>query len=323
MIIMKRFVGVLILFLLIITSVDGQKNIPAFLELGKHDAKILTEVYLRPYGDMLGKTLNGGWYNSADVHKVAGFNFTVGVNMAMVPASGSNFDVAALLPKMENNWGLKDGNHIAPTVAGNMRTRPTLTLEGEDVLTLPNGSGFDKFPMPIVQFGVGLPFRTEISARFVPGFEIPDAGKIKMLGFSVKHSVKEYIPGVKRVPFLSTSLMVGYTNFGSELGVAYVPRTNQELHIDASGFTTRLLAGINLPVIAVYTGFGYGSTTSDFALKGDYEGIGYNPLKVSYKTSGFDANAGLRLRFGIIAIHGDYTIGDYPMATVGIGLSFR
>ncbi len=306
---------------------SGQKNVSEFLDLGVKDATIISKAYLKPYGDILGKTLNGGWYNSADVHKVAGFNFTVGINLGLAPASASTFDVAALLPQMESAWGLKNPDiNIAPTVAGEMRTRPVLTLGGADVLTLPNGSGFDKFPMPVIQLGVGLPLKTEISARFVPMLSIPDAGKVRMLGFGLKHSVKEYIPVVKRVPFLSTSVMFGYTNFDSDINIVYNAGTNQSLKIDATGFTSRLLIGANFPFIAIYTGVGYGTTTSDFALKGDYmvNSVNfYNPISIGYKTTGFDANAGLRLRMGIIALHGDYTFGEYNMATVGIGISFR
>lgn len=308
---------------LFMTGVAAQENVSEFLELGLGDAKILTEAYLKPYGDMLGRTLNGGWYNSADVHKVAGFDFTLGVNMAMVPASGKRFDVAALLPKMSGNYDLKDPLvHMAPTAAGEMRTRPVLTYGGEDFLTLPNGSGFNKFPMPVVQLGVGLPFHSELVLRFVPGFDIGNAGKIQMFGFAAKHSVKEYIPFIKRVPFLSTTVMVAYTNFGSELGVVWEQRTDQELHIDSKGVTSRLLIGANLPVVAIYAGAGYGSTNSDFALKGNYNGL-INPFVIGYHNRGFDVNAGLRLRLGILAIHGDYSIGDYPMVTAGVGLNFR
>lgn len=323
----SRLMAAVLVVLFVATGVKAQEDVSDFLELGVVDAKIIAEAYLKPYGEMLGRTLNGGWYNSADVHKVAGFDFTVGVNMAMVPASGKRFDVAALLPKLSQSYGFKDPSvHIAPTAAGDMRTRPVLTYGGQDILTLPNGSGFDKFPMPIVQLGVGLPFHSEVALRFIPGFNIGDAGKIQMFGFALKHSVKEYLPFIKRVPFLSTTVMMGYTSLGSELNVDYEPRTNQELHIDSKGFTTRLLIGANLPVIAFYTGIGYGSTNSDFALKGDYEinGVGiYNPFTIGYTNTGFDANAGIRLRLGILAIHGDYSIGDYPMATVGVGLSFR
>ncbi len=320
----KGLIG-FILITLFLSGAKGQKEIPDFLNAGIHDATILTDAYLRPYGEMLGKTLNGGWYNSADVHKVGGFDFTVGINMAMAPGSAKEFDVTSL--PLEGGWGFKDPNiHIAPTAAGDMGTRPVLTLGGEDVLNLPNGSGFDKFPMPLIQIGVGLPYHIELSARFIPAFDFSDAGKVHLFGFAVKHSIKEYIPVIKRVPFLNSSLMVGYTNFGSELGVAYNGGTNQKLNIDASGFTTRLLIGANFPIIALYTGVGYGSTSSDFALKGDYLINGSNepnPLSVGYETSGFDANAGFRLRFGIIALHGDYSIGDYSMLSVGIGISFR
>jgi hypothetical protein len=218
---------------------------------------------------------------------------------------------------------------MAPSVAGDMNTRPTLQLGGSDVLSLPNGSGFDKFPMPMVQVGVGLPFHTEIGARFIPGFKASDAGKVSLYGFMLKHSIKEYVPFINRVPFLSTSLMFGYTNFSSTVGVPYEPsEMGQELKISSNGYTTRFLLGANVPFVAVYTGLGYGWTNSEFGLKGVYEveGIGdpvVDPFSVAYETSGFDANVGVRFRLGIIALHGEYTIGNYQMVTVGLGISFR
>lgn len=318
---------VLFLFFLIISGIKAQENVSDFLKLGNNyvsDIKILSEAYLRPYGDMLGKTLNGSWYNSANVHKLTGFDFTVGVSMAMAPGSKKNYNVSELLSKMEGGWVLKDNNVVmAPTVAGKNDIRPILTSEGVDVLTLPNGSGFDKFPMPMVQVGAGLPYHTEIIARFVPALEVGDAGKVTLFGVGVKHSIKEYIPVIRRIPFFNSSIMIGYTNFESEIGVSYLSGNNQKLNIKSTGLTSRLIIGANFPMLALYAGLGYGSASSDFGLKGSYEGFNDNPVSFSYSTSGFDANAGLRLRFGLIAIHADYTIGDYNMASVGLGLSFR
>lgn len=324
----------LFLFSISIINANGQKNVGDFLDLGRENASMFTHAYLKPYGEMLGKTLNGGWYNSADVHKVAGFNFTVGVNMAMVPGSAKSFDVGPLVENMEGAYTLKDPNvYMTPSVAGAMEVRPTIQFNGTDVLTMPNGSGFDKFPMPMIQLGVGLPFHTEIGARFIPGFKASDAGKVSLLGFMVKHSIKEYVPFISRVPFLSSSVMFGYTNFASTVAVPYEPQEmGQELKISSNAYTTRFLLGVNVPFVAVYTGLGYGWTNSDFGLKGVYK-VDWdevpepkeveNPFSVAYKTSGFDANAGVRFRLGIIALHGEYTIGDYQMVTVGLGISFR
>ena len=311
--------------LLVGVNVQGQKNVTDFLDMGVADAKLMSEVYLRPYGEMLGKSLNGGWYNSAGVHKLGGFDITFGINMAMVPASGKNFDVNAL--NFSTNLEAENPNlSIAPTIAGEMpeSLRPRMQLNGEYLLTMPDGTGFDKLPAPMAQVSVGLPFHSEVSVRFIPSTSLGDAGKVNLYGFGVKHSIKEYLPFLKHAPFMRTSIMLGYTSMGSDVGVAaYGGGSDQSLDISSSAFTSRLLVGVNIPFLAVYTGLGYGSSSSDFALKGDYGSIGRDPFTLGYSTSGFDFNAGLRLRFGFIAIHGDYTLGDYSMVSAGIGINFR
>lgn len=122
---------------------------------------------------------------------------------------------------------------------------------------------------------------------------------------------------------LQSSLMLGYTRLGSDVGVSYAGGSDQQLEITSGAFTSRLLVGLNMPILALYTGVGYGTTNSDFALKGDYPGIGQDPFTLGYTTNGVDFNAGLRLRFGFFAIHGDYTFGDYSMLSAGVGINIR
>ena len=318
-----------VVMLLLPVGLKAQKQVTDFLEMGVEDARIVSEAYLRPYGEMLGKSLNGGWYNSAAVHRIGGFDLTFGVNMAMVPDVGKTFDVTALLPQMSAGWSLEDPNlNMAPTVAGSLPEglRPRLQYEGNYVLTLPDGSGFDKLPAPMVQAAVGLPWHTEVAVRFIPSTSLGDAGKVNLYGFGVKHSLKEYIPFLKRMPMLQSSLMLGYTRMGAEVDVrAYGGGgSDQQLEISSGAFTSRLLVGLNMPILALYTGVGYGTTNSDFALKGDYgPGLGQDPFTLSYATNGVDFNAGLRLRFGFFAIHGDYTFGDYSMLSAGVGINIR
>ncbi|HHU58667.1 MAG TPA: hypothetical protein GXZ39_10280 [Bacteroidales bacterium] len=325
---LKMLSSLLLVFLLLLpVGLKAQKQVTDFLEMGVEDARIVSEAYLQPYGEMLGKSLNGGWYNSAGVHRIGGFDLTFGVNMAMVPDVGKTFDVAALLPQMSAEWSLEDPNlYMAPTAAGSMpeALRPGLRYQGEPVLTLPNGSGFDKLPAPMVQAAVGLPWDTEVVLRFIPSTSLGDAGKVKLYGFGVKHSLKQYIPFLKRMPMLQSSLMLGYTRLGSDVGVSYAGGSDQQLEITSGAFTSRLLVGLNMPILALYTGVGYGTTNSDFALKGDFgPALGQDPFTLGYTTNGVDFNAGLRLRFGFFAIHGDYTFGDYSMLSAGVGINIR
>ena len=321
----SRKLPLLVLLALSVSAV-GQKKVTDFLKMGKDAAGIMTKEYLRPYGEMLGKSLNGGWYNSASIHKLGGFDLTVGVNMVMAPPSAESFDVAGLINTLPGNWSLeKPAVSKAPTAAGSMTKRPVLVNDDlEQRVELPNGSGYNVFPMPIAQVSVGLPGHTEVSARFVPKMSVGNAGKVNLYGFGLTHSFKEYVPILKRFPIWQASVMAAYTHFGSEVNVdSYEGGTDQSLEIDANGFTGRFLLGIKVPVLELYTGVGYGSTTSDFALKGNYGSLGSNPIALAYKEKGLDFNAGLKLQLGFLALYGDYTFGDYSMLSAGLGISFR
>lgn len=308
------------------TASVAQKSVTEFLNMGKGAAEVMSRSYLQPYGEMLGKSLNGGWYNSASIHKTGGFDIAIGVNMTIAPASSESFDVSSLLPQLPGSWSLKDENiSSSPTIAGKQAIRPVLVNNDTDAeIEMPYGTGFNMLPMPLVQLSVGLPAHLEVSARFVPNTSLGDAGKVNLYGFGLTHSFKEYLPLLKRFPIWHASIMAGYTRLGADLGVdSYSGGSDQSLDITADGFTSRLLVGIKVPVLDVYTGIGYGSSSSDFALKGDYGSLGKDPIAIGYTNNGFDFNAGLRLKFGFFAIYGDYTFGDYSMLSAGIGFGFR
>jgi hypothetical protein len=311
----------------------AQEPLRDFFQAGKANAEVLTKSYLRPYGEMLGTSLNAGWYNTAKVHKLGGFDLTFSVMNSVAPSSAKTFDA--------NNIGLSNvsvsGDGIAPTVAGEMDSRPSISPVGGDSegvqFVLPNGSGNDKLPLPMLQAAVGLPFNTEVMARVVPKMKFGDAGEVSVLGFGVKHSLKDYIPFVKRVPFLQLSLLAGYTSFDSSTDIPGTPQvevTDGALDISSGAFTSRLLVGANFPLIAIYTGVGYGSANSDFSVNGQYDvnvesyqKTFTDPFTLGYKTSGIDFNAGLRLRLGFLALHADYTVADYSVLTAGVGINIR
>jgi len=322
---------------LISLSAFSQESLRNFFQAGEDNARILTKAYMKPYGEMLGTALNAGWYNTAKVHKLGGFDLTFSVMNAVTPSSATSFDVS----KLDLN-GLNVQGSSAPNIAGDMPEAERAVLSpdapnGDMVgFTMPNGSGNDKLPLPMLQAAVGLPFNTEVMARFVPKMDFGDAGEVNVIGFGLKHSLKDYIPFVKRLPFLQMSLLAAYTDFNSSYGVGsggMMQVENGELAISSGAFTSRLLVGANFPVVAIYTGVGYGSTNSDFDVKGTYSytnettqenvNIGPDPFTLGYKTTGIDFNAGLRLRLGFLALHADYTVGDYSVLTAGVGINIR
>ena len=144
----------------------------------------------------------------------------------------------------------------------------------------------------------------------------------------MKHSLKDYIPFVKRTPFLQLSVLAAYTHFDGALSVSEPDYGSGEFTTQSNAFTSRLLIGVNVPVVSFYTGLGYGRATTNFGLDGNFkvgeaQELKVNPLGFEHEYSGFDMNAGMRVRIGILALHADYTIGDYTTITAGLGISFR
>jgi hypothetical protein len=314
------------------TQLFGQGQIVDFLKAGQADANALSQAYLLPYGEMLGVNLNAGWYNSAKVHKVGGFDITISASYTTAPNSKKSFD-----PSNMNLTSVEPATSgMAPTMAGSEKSSMAFNEinTGLKVMEM-EGAGADIFVNPMIQAAIGLPFHTEIMGRFMPTVEYGDYGKAGLWGLGLKHSIKDYIPFIKRVPFLEASVLAAYTDFSADLGVSSPGLTlideesigagDGEVQSTAGAFTTRLLVGVNIPVISFYTGLGYGTTTSNFDLVGEFTGYEHtnNPIALEYKTDGFDFNAGMRLRLGIFSLHGDYSVGEYSVITAGVGINFR
>jgi len=324
---MKK-VKLLLSVALIATSVQlfGQGQIVDFLKAGQADANALSQAYLLPYGEMLGVNLNSGWYNSAKVHKIGGFDITLSASYTTAPNSKKSFD-----PNNLNLTTVEAANAgMAPTMAGDDNKSMAFVLQddptGTPVMTM-EGAGADAFVNPMIQAAVGLPFHTEIMGRFMPKVSYGDFGEAGLWGIGLKHSIKDYIPFVKRVPFLQASVLAAYTDFGAKLSVNEPGIGLGELKTSAGAFTSRLLVGVNIPVVSFYTGLGYGTTTSNFDLLGSFVDGDNNdlvdPIALEYQTNGFDFNAGMRIRLAVISLHADYTVGEYSVITAGIGINFR
>ncbi len=313
----------------IATSVQlfGQAQIVDFLKAGQTDANALSQAYLLPYGEMLGVNLNSGWYNTAKVHKIGGFDITISASYAMAPSSKKSFDPSSLgLTTVE-----AANSGMAPTMAGDKNSSMAFNEinTGMEVINM-KGSGADAFISPMIQGAVGLPFHTEIMGRFMPKVSYGDYGDAGLWGIGLKHSIKDYIPFVKRLPFLQASVLAAYTDFDAKLGVSNdglssdIGTGSGDLETSAGAFTTRLLIGVNVPVVSFYTGLGYGTTTSNFDVIGEFSGYDTsNPIALEYKTNGFDFNAGMRIRLAIFSLHADYTVGEYSVITAGVGINFR
>lgn len=348
----------------------GQLNvIGEMMSGGVSDAEKVIEGYMSPFANAMGSNLSAGWYNTAKPHKLGGFDLTVMFNMSFVPDEDKLFD----LSQYDLIGEYDASNAMVPTAAGDKNAGADLhyyqDVAGYQVeyanYRTPRGTGLGFIPTPMAQVGIGLIKGTEIIGRYMPKVSIAETGELGLWGIGVKHSIKQWIPAIKKIPVLHLSVIGGYTKFSSMVDIDLQPDdlpftaidqtsgidfSGQSMNLDISSFTASLLVSANLPVVCFYGGLGFASTNTNLVLNGYYpiptvvpdannpensqivvnnESVGEeNPLDIEIKnkeggTTKPRMNVGMRLKFGVITLHGDYTYSNYSIVTAGLGISFR
>lgn len=328
-------------------NVKGQGDIGEFLSSGVDNTKSLIEAYISPWTNAIGTSLSGGWYNSAKPHQLGGFDLTFTANASFIPVEDKTFDLAEI--------GLQGvnfpGQTITPTIAGSDEGGAAMEVGGV-TFTAPPGTDLAIMGAPMVQIGVGLIKETELDVRFFPRVNLGDYGSLGLWGLGVKHSVKQWIPVISKVPVLQLSVQGGFTKLSykySDLSITpdlygsgnFTGGTgdydNQELSFSVKSFTANILVGASLPVVDFYGGIGIASTKTNIDLTGNFPIPDMDASTVSDMEDPISLefgygdgknvkprfNVGMRLKFAVITLHGDYTYANYGAVTAGIGISFR
>jgi len=253
------------------------------------------------------------------------------------------------------------GEDVAGPEMGVFGTNPVTGLRQEITrFTMPEGTGYPFVPAPMIQGTVGIIKDTDISLRFMPTVTVEDINT-SLFGFGVKHGLNQWLPGGSVLP-VDLSVQLGYTKLTSDYGFDVQPEEGNDIYnpfegnpslwdgqaieLEATGFTGNFLVGKNLPIISVYGGFGFQSSNMTLNSPGSYPVTSfnpdYNPAEQTEETrekiieeleepidlsidgsNSVHAMAGFRLRLSLITISGSYTLSNYPVANIGVGLSFR
>lgn len=328
-----------------------------FMDGGVEDGLTYLEAYVAPWANAFGAAFNGGWYNTAKPHKLLGFDITLMVNVGLIPEEAKSFDVTE---QGFNYLSVVSGGNFVKTIAGKNESGPTLAaitnVPGYGDVTLstfnsPGGSGLGFIPLPMAQIGLGLPLGSDVTVRYIPNTPLDDA-TIGLWGVGLKHSIMQYLPGDKLLPF-DVSVFGAYSKLSINLPVnmepdSYLDYTNyafgdfddQEMDLSISAVKVSLIASTTLPVINVFGGVGYSKTLTNIEMIGDYplpsasttnpgevvyvdEGVTQIPGLEFENLSGLSVNVGLRLKLGVLTIHGAYTKANYNVVSGGLGISFR
>lgn len=336
----KRVIALIALVCIGSTSSFAQEDVDQFLKESVEDAEKLIGAYVSPFMKSVSSGLNQGWYNTAKPHKVAGFDLTVTVSAMAIPTDELFYEPGKLgLTRIE-----LDDNSVdfpkAPTVFGPDR-EPTFrisagnnigqTFQGPPGIDLKKNIGKNIVPVPMAQFGFGLPKGTEIKFRFVPKLSLGDDSEFNMFGIGVMHDVKQWIPGMKSLPF-DLSALAGFTKL--KLDAQFNEPNTENAHglFEMSAFTLQGVISKKISVLTVYGGLGYNLAKSKLAMLGSYdinEDNDYNdanekdPVNLDFAASGPRMTTGFRLKLAVITLHADYTLQKYNSLTVGFGINVR
>ncbi len=338
----------------------AQSDVATLLKAGVDDASKLVQAYTTPFFRGFGAGLNGGWYNTAKPHGLGRFDITINLNAAMVPTVDQTYDAAKLgFTKLSL---ANPANSIGQTIAGSttpsnnpefvLRTdNPTLP-PGNNAVELarfdaPVGAGLPFSGAPTAQLAIGLIKNTEVMVRYMPTIALGDAGDIGLIGFGLKHDIKQWIPGIKVMPF-DMSAYFGYTKMDLSLGLDLKPEAgtpnasgnngvyaDQAMNLKTTATTMGLILSKKLAILTFYGGLNYQMSKTTLSLDGDYPLNSVNSTTgteeiikitnpVSFSVNGADgatATLGMRMKLLILTFQGAYTFGKYPMATAGIGLN--
>ena len=323
-------------------------NIDAFLRAGAADAEEITKAYLKPFPSGFGADINSGWTKSATPHKTFGFDIQIRAALSIIPGSDQNFDINDL--DLQKTRPADPSNTISPTVGGNDEPGPEVVVEenGEELarFNLPEGTGFNFVPAPMVQASVGLVRSTDLTIRFIPKVTFDDTD-FNMKGLGIKHGINQWLPGGQALP-VNISVLGGFTNIdvSSKLNLpeeglpndqeaATANYDNQEASLSLNTFTLKAFVGKDLPFISFYGGLGYETSKMEVDVAGNYPvnidtplGPRYDLVRdpFSYDETGentFSVLGGVTLKLAFFHVFGEFSLSKYSTANAGVAISFR
>ncbi len=309
-----------ILFLLSLNNpVFGQVNIQ-----NTNDAKNFLHHYLSPLGESLGFTLNNGWYNTARAHKFAGFDATITLNMLSVPDVKKSFN-----PNMIENFS--SDNIATPTIMGK-GNGGLIEYNGESFQMPNQESAISFLALPTFNVGVGIFKKTEINARYLPTYKYGEGfigrGEVNMWGIGFKHDILQWIPIIGDAIPLSLSIQGGYTQLNSQILIL-----SQAAELNVQAMNANLILSRNFLMLTGYASIGYNSATTTFLAGENLPDTDYfniddvnfdTPIEMVFESKNkLRSNIGVKLTLAVVAIHANYTFSEYPVATIGVGVSLR
>lgn len=328
---------------------------------GTADANLYLEQYLKSTMLSFNYGMASGWYNTAKPHKLLGFDITFTGSFANVPKSERSFDFNSI---NFNNLQLLSGSSTLPTLVGEETSSRLRIPAGTSIVDPVTGNSityqenldFDApsglnlgtpvigAPVPALQLGIGLPKNTDLKIRLLTDFGLldsddPDEGSGSLSGFGigVMHDLKQWVPGLKQVPF-DFSGFIGYNSFKVTYDINEGGPTESfegagQAELKASSMVIQGVLSKKIAFITPYVGLGYSIASSSIKVSGDYtyrdtsssqEITISNPVDLNFDGGSTPRlNFGLQMKLLILTLHAEYALQKYSTLTVGVGISIR
>ena len=359
---MKRLLFILTIGVVTIQYSNAQVDLEGTLRAGLLDARTYLKNYMEPAILSFANGLSNGWVNTAETHKMWGFDLTLSVNVATVPDDVLQFSYAA--QKNWQNLEFVSGNDRIPTSAGG-EASTKLRIKKDAVIRDPATGKFIKYtgssapfdaapgidvsdfpfagiPTPTVNLSIGLMKKTDLKIRYMP-IKTGDF-EVDMFGVGIMHDIKQWIPGLQLVP-IDIAGFLGYTAMnvkadfeieqpavGDTNGLYTEGPASSEFKFKISSTTIQLLASKKFSVFTPYISLGYNIVNSNFDVLGTYVYTNddadilriKNPISIKFSEGNSPrATIGARLKLLVLTFHADYTFQNYNTFTAGIGISVR
>jgi len=287
--------------------------------------------YVSPLLSGLGADLNSGFYHSADLHDILGFDVGVKLGATWMKDEDKVFDFVLPDQIVYSGVTLRAGTDYdkvvsgSPTAVGEKSGREVkvkstsafVPLRGQTIFTTPQGFNLKMAPLVMPQAAIGLPLGIEVIARFIPTVKLPEeAGKVNYFGFGIRHDLDQYIPMFPidvAIHFMTQKLSLS-DNADKKV-------------LSASGTAYGIEVSKSLAVLTLYGGYQIEKSSLDI------EPYSYSDPSTgtSVRLDGFSVegknksrfHAGVRFLLLFINVHADYSFATQPVVAVGVGISLR
>lgn len=342
---MNKRVKILFVLILTISSfitsyAQSEDDLVRFLQAGKEDGGKLITAYINPFVEGFSYALNGGWFHTAKVHKLGGFNFNFSVTPVFVPKSKDFFDPESLNFSNDVTFTNTSNPGKAPTIFGpkNQTTyaidvdedgQSDVSFDGPRGLGIRDAIKVAPVGTPMAQVGIGLIKGTDLTFRIIPKSKLGST-ELNLIGFGLRHDIKQHIPGIKMLPF-DLSVMAGFTTFKGVTDLSgEFDGSNQEAVYKFNAFLLQALVSKKLAFVTFFGGIGYNGIKTTADIKGTYEfpvnGVEAtmtNPYSATFKNNSMRMDVGMRFNILAFYLYGNYSLQEYSAVTVGLGFTFR